>query len=325
MSIQTTFAGLELRNPIIVASCSRTNNAASNFAFQEAGAGAIVLKSLFEENIIHQSQSVSESAQHTEAADYAHGYLRSHELSEYIKLIKDSKAQCTKIPIIASVNCISCGEWTEFAKLIEEAGADALELNVMGIITSTDYEDGEFERRHIDIVKRVVDTISIPVIVKLGSMITNPVAMASRLKGCGAAAVVMFNRMYQSNIDINRMEYTPGAILSSADDIALPLRWIGVTSAKVGGLDLALSGGVQNGEDVVKGILAGAAAVEVCSVLYKEGAEWIPTAISTIEEWQSKHGYDAPCSYKGKLNAAGSCENEMLVRTQFLRHFGSLQ
>ncbi len=324
MTIQTTFAGLSLRNPIIAASCSRTNNAAKNFALQEAGVGAIVLKSLFEENIIHQSQSVAESAQHTEALDYAHGYLRSHELSEYIQLIKDSKSKC-EIPIIASINCISGGEWTEFAKLIEEAGADALELNIMGVVSAVDYEDGEFEQRHIDIAKAVVAIVNIPVIVKLGSQLTNPVVLSSKLKACGVAAVVMFNRMYQSDIDVETMEYKPGAIFSSASDIAQPLRWIGITSAKVPNLDLALSGGVQDGEDVVKGILAGAAAVEVCSVLYCEGNAWVAKAISQIENWQKVHDYDSVEQYKGNLNASGQEEREKLVRSQFLRHFGSVQ
>ncbi|MFR9603519.1 MAG: dihydroorotate dehydrogenase-like protein [Rikenellaceae bacterium] len=323
MTIQTTFAGLSLRNPIIAASCSRTNSATNNFALQEAGVGAIVLKSLFEENIIFQTQSVADSVQHTEASDYAHGYLRSHELSEYIQLIKDSKAKC-EVPIIASVNCISSGEWTEFAKLIEEAGADALELNIMGVVSTVDYEDGEFEQRHVDIAKAVVGMVNIPVIVKLGSQLTNPVVLASKLKSCGVAAVVMFNRMYQSDIDVVTMEYKPGAILSSASDISQPLRWVGITSAKVAGLDLALSGGVQSGEDVVKGILAGAAAVEVCSVMYREGNAWVAKAIEALEAWQAEHGYDSVEEYKGNMNASGAEEREKLVRSQFLRHFGSM-
>ncbi len=324
MSIQTLFAGLTLRNPIIIASCSRTNKATNNLAFQEAGAGAVVLKSLFEENIINQIAAVAESAQHTEAMDYAHGYLRSQELSEYIALIKESKQLC-EIPIIASVNCVSCGEWIEFAKLIEEAGADALELNIMDIMTATDYVDGEFESRHIDIARKVVESINIPVIVKLGSMLTNPVSMTSKLKACGVKGVVMFNRMYQSDIDIDSMEYISGSILSSADDLATPLRCVGITSAKVNGIDLAMSRGIQNGGDVVKAILAGAAAVEVCSAIYRDGNEWIGKAIATIEDWQSTHGFDDIDSFKGDLNATGNTEKEALVRTQFLRHFGSVQ
>lgn len=324
MSVQTLFAGLKLRNPIIIASCSRTNKAINNLAFQGAGAGAVVLKSLFEENIIHQTQAMEESVQHTEAMDYAHGYLRSQELSEYIELIKESKRLC-EIPIIASINCISCAEWTEFAKLIEEAGADALELNIMDIVTATDYEDGEFENRHVQIARTVVESINIPVIVKLGSMVTNPVAMTSKLKACGVKGVVMFNRMYQSDIDIENMEYIAGSVLSTANDLSASLRFVGITSAKVSNMDIAMSHGIQNGEDVIKGILAGASAIEVCSVIYREGNEWIGKAIATIEEWQAKHGYTNIESFKGELNASGGTEKEALVRTQFLRHFSAVQ
>ncbi len=324
MSTQTTFAGLTLRNPIIAASSSRTNNAENNRALEDAGVGAIILKSLFEENIIRQSEEVAESAQHTEAMDYAIGYLRSNELSEYITLIKQSKAKCT-IPIIASVNCISVGEWREFATLIEGAGADALELNIMGIESTTEYTDGEFEQRHINIAKSVLEVVNIPVIVKFSSMVTNPTALASKLKACGVAAVTMFNRMYQSDIDIEKMEYTPGTILSTKENLAAPLRWVAITSAKVSGLELALSGGVQNGEDVIKGILAGASAVQVCSVLYREGNEWILKALSAIRKWQEEKGYESIDEYRGKLNASGEAEKEILVRSQFLRHFGSMQ
>ncbi len=324
MSTQTSFAGLALRNPIIAASCSRTNNAEKNLALQEAGVGAIVLKSLFEENIISQSEVVADSAPHTEAMDYAHGYLRSHELSEYIQLIKDSKAKC-EIPIIASVNCISLGEWTEFAKLIESAGADALELNIMGIVADVMYEDGAFEQLHIDIAKAVVNTITIPVIVKLGEQLTNPVVVASKLKACGVKGVVMFNRMYQSDIDTESMEYIPGSIFSSASDLAQPLRWVGITSARVKGLDLALSGGVKSGDDVVKGLLAGASAVEVCSAFYQEGNGWVANAMEAVEAWQVAHSYDCVSEYVGNMNASGAEEREKLVRSQFLRHFGSVQ
>ncbi len=322
MSTQTKFAGLTLRNPIIAASCSRTNSAEGNLALDKAGVGAIVLKSLFEENIIYQSGVIADSAEHGEALDYAHGYLRSNELNDYIKLIKESKAKCS-VPIIASISCVDKGEWREFAKLIEQAGADALELNVMDIVTATDYVDGEFEQRHINIATSVIETVKIPVIVKLGAGLTNPTSVANRLKGCGVAAVVMFNRMYQSDIDINKMEYTSGKVLSSVENFAEPLRWTAITSAKVKGLDIALSGGVQSAECVIKSILAGATAVEVCSTLYREGNDWIAKALTELEQWQAKQGFNTIEEYKGRLNASESYQREMLVRVQFLRHFGA--
>ncbi|MFR9566144.1 MAG: diguanylate cyclase, partial [Rikenellaceae bacterium] len=214
MNIKTTFAGLELCSPIIAASSSRTANIAHNIALCEAGVGAIVLKSLFEENIISQSEVLSQETHHSEGADYLHGYLRSHELSEYIELIKRCKQECS-VPIIASICAITHGEWEEFARLIEEAGADALELNIMGIECGIDYEDGRVERAHEDIVRSIKAQINIPIIVKLGSLVTNPVALISRLKACGAAAVVLFNRMYSSDIDIESMEYVAGSPFST--------------------------------------------------------------------------------------------------------------
>ncbi len=323
MSIKTTFATLELRNPIIAASSGCTNSVSQNVALSEAGVGAIVLKSLFEENIIEQSRVMAESTSHTEA-DYLQGYIRSEELASYLKLISESKAQCN-VPIIASINCVSSGEWSEFATLIEEAGADAIELNVMDLACSTEYADGDFEQRHVEISRAVMAAVKIPVIVKLCASITNPVAMASRLKGCGVAAVVMFNRMYQSDINIEKMEYTSANILSGAHDFALPLRWIGVASARVQGIDFAHSGGVQSGSDVVKAILAGASAVEVCSSLYREGGAWVAKAIAEVEKWQESKGFELVAEYKGKMNAEGSAEAEILVRQQFLRHFSAVK
>ena len=147
-NLKTQFAGLALRNPIIVSSCGRTAKAENNKAFEEAGAAAVVLKSLFEENISLQADSMTDEFGHTEAADYMHGYLRSNMLHEYIELIRESKRLWT-IPIIASINCYRAGEWANFAELIEKAGADALELNVMDICTAKEYAAGDFERKHI--------------------------------------------------------------------------------------------------------------------------------------------------------------------------------
>lgn len=324
MSINTTFAGLALRNPIIAASSGCTSSVEQCAALDKAGVGAIVLKSLFEENILATSHAMAEASEHTEAGDYLQGYVRSEELSSYIALIEGSKRECS-VPIIASINCVNEGEWSEFAVAIEKAGADAIELNIMDLVCSADYADGDFERRHEAIVRGVEKVVNIPLIVKIGAGVTNPVALASRLKGAGAAAVVMFNRMYQSDINTSKMEYVPANILSTSGDFALPLRWVGIASARVSGLDFAHSGGVASGDDVVKAILAGAAAVEVCSSLYREGGAWVAQAIEAIEKWQAEKGYETISEYRGKLNAEGSVEAQMLVRQQFLRHFSAVK
>ena len=318
--LKTSFAGLELKNPVIVSSCGRTSIPANNKKLEEAGAGAIVLKSLFEENIVSQAAQINQGGVHTEELDYMQGYMRSAMLQEYVNLIKESKSLCS-IPIIASINCFSNGEWKDFAKVIEEAGADALELNVMGIRTAVDYKDGEFEEKHVEILKAIKACVKIPVIMKLGSNVTNPASLVSKLKIAGADAVVLFNRFYQTNIAIEKMQYTTANVFTTPADLATPLRWTGIISAAVKNVDIAVSGGVHSGEDVVKAILAGASAVEVCSAIYSNGNEWIGKAKETVADWQSRHGYASVKEYCGKMNAADSKNEEKLERTQFLKYF----
>ena len=292
MSTKTNFAGLELRNPIIIGSCGLTAQAASNKAFEQAGAGAVVLKSLFEENIARQTEMMTDEYAHSEASDYLQGYMGEHILSEYLSLIRESKRLCT-IPIIASLSCYTDSERMRFAAEIEKAGADALELNMMTIRTSKDYCDGELEQSHIDILRHVRQTVRIPVIVKLGANISNPVALADRLRANGADAVVLFNRLYPTDIDIDKMEYTMSHPFTTAAELSNSLRWAGLVSAAVPQLPVAVSGGVHAWQDVVKSILAGASAVEVSSVIYGCGKEWIAPAVAALEKWQQEHSFDS--------------------------------
>ncbi len=322
--LKTKFAGLTLRNPIIVGSCGRTAKAENNKAFEDAGAAAVVLKSLFEENISLQADSMTDEFGHAEAADYMHGYLRSNMLHEYIELIRESRRLCT-IPIIASINCYSAGEWADFAGLIEKAGADALELNVMDICTAKEYTAGDFERKHVEILDAVRKIVNIPIIVKLGSNLSNPVNLAERLYAHGANAVVLFNRFYQTDIDIEKMEYSSGSVFSSATDIAVPLRWTGIVSAAVRNIDIAVSGGVHDGAAVVKAILAGASAVEVCSALYRQGNDWIGSSLEYLAGWMKLHNFATIPEFGGRLNAADPAHASRLERTQFLRYFEAVK
>ena len=194
--LKTTFAGLSLRNPIIISSSGLTNSAGKNKRLAEAGAGAIVLKSLFEEQIMLEADQLKDPAFYPEASDYLEEYIRKHKLAEYLTLIKESKKECS-IPIIASINCYSDSEWVDFAKQIQEAGADALEINILTLQSDVQYTYGSFEQRHIDILRHIKQTVTIPVIMKLGDNLTNPVALIDQLYANGAAAVVLFNRFYQ--------------------------------------------------------------------------------------------------------------------------------
>lgn len=320
--LKTTFAGLTLKNPIIISSSGLTNSAVKNKKLEEAGAGAVVLKSLFEEQIALETAQMQNSVYYPEGGDYLVEALRGHKLSEYLRLIKESKESC-RIPIIASINCYSDNEWTNFATEIEKAGADALEINILSLQTDELYEWGSFEQRHIDILKHVKQHINIPVIMKLGNNLTNPVALINQLCANGAAAVVLFNRFYQPDIDIDKVKQSAGQIFSSHSDLGNSLRWVGIASAAVCQIDYAVSGGVHNEKDVIKAILAGASAVEICSTIYKDGNEVIKPMLNTFSKWMNDKGYEYISQFKGILNTTDLRGINTFERTQFLKYYGT--
>ena len=320
--LKTTFAGLSLRNPIIISSSGLTNSAGKNKKLAEDGAGAIVLKSLFEEQIMLEADQLKDPAFYPEASDYLEEYIREHKLSEYLTLIKESKKVCP-IPIIASINCYTDSEWIDFAKMIEEAGADALEINILALQSEVQYTYGSFEQRHIDILRHIKKTIKIPVIMKLGDNLTNPVALIDQLYANGAAAVVLFNRFYQPDINIDTMTFTNANVMSTPNELADRLRWTAIASAAVPRLDYAISGGVHCGKGVIKSILAGAAAVEVCSVIYQYGAKEIENMKKELAEWMDDKGYESLSQFKGKMNAEAAGDINPFERTQFMKYYSS--
>ena len=321
-SLQTTFAGLSLRNPIIVSSSGLTDSAAKNQKLCEAGAGAIVLKSLFEEQIMMEADWHGDPNMYPEGSDYLVGYIRQHKLGEYLNLIRESKKVCD-IPVIASINCYKDDEWADFAKQIEEAGADALEINILALQTDVQYTYGSFEQRHIDILRHIKKTVKMPVIMKLGSNLTNPVALIDQLYANGAAAVVLFNRFYQPDINIDKMTQVAGDVFSNEADLANSLRWTGIASAAVSKIDYAISGGIHSAEGVVKSILAGASAVEICSVLYKESSAVINEYNKFVADWMASKGMESIAQFKGKLNVGDVKGVNTFERTQFLKYFAS--
>ena len=320
--LKTTFAGLDLKNPFIVSSSGLTDSAEKNRQLEQAGAGAIVLKSLFEEQIMWQAAHHAAETDYPEAGDYLQGYLRAHYLDEYTRLVKETKKVCT-IPVIASINCYTDREWEEYAKVIEQAGADAIELNLMALQASVDYQYGSFEQRHIDILKHVREQVHVPVIVKLGSNLTNPVKLIAQLQANGAAAVVLFNRFYQPDINIETMKQTTGNVFSNEADLSRSLRWTGIASAAIPHIDYAISGGIHSGEGVVKAILAGASAVEVCSVIYQKSAEVINEYNQFLQSWMESKGMENIAQFKGRLNASDVKGVNTFERTQFLKYFAS--
>lgn len=318
-TLSTTFAGLPLRNPIVVSSSGLTDTAAKCQALEEAGAGAVVLKSIFEEQIMQEHDRWYDPAA-AGADDYLTTYLRAHSLSEHIGLIEEAKRRCS-IPVIASINCTTRTEWVQYAGFVEQAGADALELNIMEVQTGVHDEYGTYERRHIEILEQVRRYVALPVIVKLGMNLTNPVALVDQLYACGAAAVVMFNRPYRPDIAVESLRFHAGEMWTRPSDLCDALRWVGICSARVPRLDYAVSGGVHDGWAVVKSLLAGASAVEVCTTLYWNGSQRIGVMTDQLRQWMHEHGHATLDSFRGRMNMASPEGARLYGRTQFMRYF----
>ena len=319
--LSTIFAGLNLKNPIIVSSSGLTNNVEKIKKLEEAGAGAVVLKSVFEEQINMQSGQMNGYGS-PEADDYLGAYVRSHALNEHITLIEEAKKNCN-IPIIASINCYSDSEWVDFAQLMENAGADALEINILCLQTDTDYEFGSFEHRHIEILQHIKKVVKIPVIMKLGSNLTNPVALINQLYANGAAAVVLFNRFYQPDINIDNLSFSSTNVMSTPNELADKIRWTAIASSKVPNLDYAVSGGVHCAKGIIKAILAGASATEICSVLYQNGNKQIAEMLNGLNVWMDENGYKNIAEIKGKMNAETAGSVNPFERTQFMKYFSN--
>ena len=319
--LSTIFAGLNLKNPIIVSSSGLTNNVEKIKKLEEAGAGAVVLKSVFEEQINMQSGQMNGYGS-PEADDYLGAYVRSHALNEHISLIEEAK-KCCNIPIIASINCYSDSEWVDFAQLMEKAGADALEINILCLQTDTDYEFGSFEHRHIEILQHIKKVVKIPVIMKLGSNLTNPIALINQLYANGAAAVVLFNRFYQPDINIDNLSFTSTNVMSTPNELADKIRWTAIASSKVPNLDYAVSGGVHCAKGMIKAILAGAAATEICSVLYQNGNKQIAEMLNGLNVWMDENGYKTLSEIKGKMNAETAGSVNPFERTQFMKYYSN--
>lgn len=322
IDLKTQYAGLTLRNPIIVGSSGLTNNPERNKEFEKAGAGAIVLKSLFEEQIEMQSDSLMQDADYPEAADYIRGYVKANQVNDYLELIKKSKELCT-IPIIASINCYKSDAWIDFARQIELAGADALELNVFFMETEIDNVSADVCQLYGQIIRRVKETVSIPIIIKLSKFFNNIPAMVQSLKANGADAVVLFNRFYQPDIDINNLQIVSGNVFSNHSDLSDSIRWTAIVSGKIPGIDIACSTGVQDWEDVIKCLLAGASGVQMCSAIYTHGAELISQILTCMEEWMHQTHYQSVSQFKGKLNYANIPNPSMYERSQFMKYFSN--
>jgi dihydroorotate dehydrogenase (fumarate) len=326
IDLSTRYLGLELRNPVIVSSSGLTNSVDKIRKLEEYGAGAVVLKSLFEEQIRYEAGSMADASDYPEAADYVNYYTKNNSVDEYLQLITDAKSN-VDIPVIASINCISGNDWTEFASRIQEAHADALELNIFILPTDKTKRPGYYEEQYLEVAAKVKENVSVPVSVKVGPYFTNLHYIVEQLFFRKVSGVVLFNRFYAPDIDTEQMKITAAEVFSNPSDIRQSLRWIGMISSgyKVLDFDVAASTGVHDGDAVVKLLLAGANAVQVCSVLYKKGPEYVKEIINEVELWMDKRRYETIADFRGELSYKRIDDPAVYERAQFMKYFSSHQ
>lgn len=329
VSLKTKYMGLELCSPIIAGSCGLTSDVNKMMEMEKAGAGAVVLKSIFEEQINEETSGVFKagygmSDAYPEAEDYIKAYIRSNTIQKYVDLVREAKKRLT-IPVIASVNCFSGGEWVTFARQLEESGADALELNVFILPVNEFKESLEVENVYFDIVKSVKEQIKIPVAVKISHYFTNLSAFVDRLKAYGANATTIFNRFYEPDININTLEIGAASVFSTATELRTTLRWTGILAGKDKKLEISASTGVHGGEAAVKLLLAGATTVQVCSVLYERGIHVIEDINGFIGKWMDSKAFNTIDDYRGMLSYSSIENPDLYERAQFMKYFSNKQ
>lgn len=323
--LSTTYLGLDLKNPLIVGSCGFTNSVKKIEELADNGAGAVVLKSLFEEQILADLSANLESYQtdYPGATDYVREYTRGNEIDTYLKLIAGAKKQ-VNIPVIASVNCVSAKEWTSFAKSVESEGADAIELNVSLLPSNPKLTSEQNERQYVDIVGAVSEMVSIPVALKMSHYSASLAHLIQKLSWTNKiAGFVLFNRYYTPDIDIDKMVVKSADLLSSPAEGTFPLRWIALLSNIVE-KDLVASTGVHDSEGVVKQLLAGAAAVQIVSTIYKNGMGQVGVILEGLESWMEQKSYDKLADFRGQLSYDKLADPAVFERTQFMKYYGGL-
>jgi dihydroorotate dehydrogenase (fumarate) len=325
MDIATSYLGLKLDSPVIAGSSGWTGSVKKIESFAQHGAGAIVLKSIFEEEIYFEQEDIIKEAEaegmSLDQFDYYDYHLKGQKIDRYLKLIKSAK-QAVDIPVIASINCVYSHEWTAFANEIATAGADALELNMFFLPSDFDRSAREQEEAYFKVIEKVLATVSIPVALKISYYFSNLGPMIQRLSRTGVAGLVLFNRFFSPDIDIDAFEVKPSFVFSTPAELALSLRWIAIMAQKVD-CDLAASTGVHDGSALIKQLLAGAQAVQTVSSLYKNGPSHIETLLDSLRSWMDKHGFSSLEDFRGRMSQEATSNPAVYERTQFMRYFGA--
>jgi len=319
--------GLKLRNPIVAGSSGLTNSVENIIELEKNGIAAVVLKSLFEEQIHYSASHTLMQDEYKnlypEAEDYIRNYTAENDINSYLRLIENTKKAVT-IPVIASINCISDAKWISYAKKIEAAGADGLELNIAVLPSDPNKESSENEKIYFDITREITKALNIPVAIKLSYYFSGLAKTMKSLSWTDIKALVLFNRFYSPDIDIEHEEIKSSFVFSSPSEIALPLRWIAMLSPIVE-CDIAASTGVHDGTGLIKMLLVGADVVQIASVLYQKGFREIGSMIDQLESWMDRHNYRNIDDFKGKLSVAKTENPAAYERIQFMKHFSGIE
>ena len=332
--LSTEYLGIKLKNPIIVGSSGLTSSVKKIKDIEENGAGAVVLKSIFEEEIAYEYEDFIKKTGEIGSPpkyfdydgrknpiDYYDYKIREDNLNKYITLIEESKSSVS-IPVIASINCyFHSAEWIAYTKHLAQAGADALELNMFFLPTDFSRSKKDKEKIYFQIVEKILQEVSIPIALKISYYFTDLGPMIQKLSKSGIKGLVLFNRFFSPDFDIDKFEVVPSFVFSTQSELLISLRWIAIMAEKVS-CDLAASTGVHDGNAVIKQILAGANAVQVVSCLYKNGNGYIQEMLDRVETWMASKSFDSLSDFKGKMSQGKNTDPAIYERVQFMRYFG---
>jgi dihydroorotate dehydrogenase (fumarate) len=329
IDLSTNYLGLKLESPVVSSASPITQELSNIRRLEDAGASAIVLSSLFEEQIRLESLEMDHhlSAMTESFAEALTFFPQAGEFylgpEEYLKHIQKAKA-AVDVPIIASLNGATLGGWTRYARQIEQAGADALECNIYYIPTDTDVSGAVVEQTYIDILHAVKSSVSIPIALKLSPFFSNMANMAKRLEQGGAHGLVLFNRFYQPDIDLENLEVTPNVLLSTPQALRLPLTWIGILFGRVK-MSLAATSGVHTAEDVLKMLMVGADVTMFCSALFRNGIHYLTDVKRDLVRWMEDHEYESVHQLRGSISQLRCSDPSAFERAQYMRAIKSYQ
>jgi dihydroorotate dehydrogenase (fumarate) len=323
VDLSTTYLGLQLKNPLVASASPLSKQLDSVRRLEDAGVSAVVMYSLFEEQILHDSRSLDfflnrGTEQFAEALSYF-PEMDSYNVGpeKYLELIRKLKSS-VNIPIIGSLNGISTGGWIEYGKRIEEAGADALELNIYYVATDTNMTSQDLEQAYIDLVTDMRMQVRIPLSVKLSPYFSALPNLAKRLVTAGADGLVLFNRFYQPDLDIETLEVVPNLVLSSSDELRLPLRWIAILYGRIQA-DLALTSGVHTPVDLVKSLMAGASVAQTASALLQHGESYAGELIAGLQSWLETYEYESVKQMIGSMSQQAVAEPAAFERANYMK------